>query len=118
VQRKVEVSEGRLGRGVFAATDITAGDIVELCPTLQVDGDDIGGVLSDYVFSSNDDEGVSILLLGYGMLYNHSSDANVEHVEHGPDAVAMVAKRDIDAGDEITLDYGAEWWETRERTPD
>ena len=112
------ISEGRLGRGVFAAQDIASGETVELCPTLEVNGEDVSGLLSDYVFSSNDDEGISILLLGYGMLYNHSEDANVEHVEHGDDAVAMVATRDIEAGDEITLNYGSDWWETREREPE
>jgi SET domain-containing protein len=118
VECKVKISEGRLGRGVFARQDIPAGDIVELCPTLEVNGDDISGLLGDYVFSSNEGEDRSILLLGYGMLYNHSSDANVEHIEHGRDYVAMVAKRDIEAGDEITLDYGNDWWETREKVPD
>lgn len=110
----IEVGEGPLGRGVFATRAITAGEIVELCPTLEVADDDASGRLRDYVFSSNDDDSVAILPLGYGALYNHSPNANCEHVEHGPGVIAYVATRDVRAGDELTINYGAHWWEGRD----
>ena len=59
-----------------------------------------------------------MLLLGYGMLYNHSAEANAEYVQEGDAAVAFVALRQIDPGEEITIDYGADWWATRDRKPD
>lgn len=113
----IEVSEGRLGRGVFARRAITAGEIVELCPTLEVEDDAASGTLRDYVFSSNEDENVAILPLGWGTLYNHSPDANCEHVEHGPGLIAYVARRDVRAGEELTINYGDHWWESRDEDP-
>lgn len=113
----IEVGEGPLGRGVFATRAIDAGEIVELCPTLEVADDAASGRLRDYVFSSNDDEGIAILPLGYGALYNHSADANCEHVEHGPGVIAYVARRRVRKGEELTINYGAGWWDSRDEHP-
>ena len=74
----VRVGKSRHGRGVFATRDIAEGETVEICPTLEVEDTAVSGTLSDYVFSSADDEHIVILLLGYGMLYNHSADANCD----------------------------------------
>jgi SET domain-containing protein len=114
----VRVGEGRHGRGVFAARPIATGETIEVCPTLEVAAADVGGLLHDYVFESNDDAEGSVLLLGYGMLYNHSAKPNAEYVQDGDAAVAFVALRPIKPGDEITIDYGADWWATRDRKPD
>jgi SET domain-containing protein len=116
--RTVRVGEGPHGRGVFAARPIAAGQTIEVCPTLEVATDDVGGLLYDYVFESSENADASVLLLGYGMLYNHSADPNAEYVQDGEAAVAFVALRGIEPDEEITIDYGAEWWGTRERTPD
>lgn len=114
----VEVGWGRLGRGVFAARDIEEGETVELCPTLEVADADVSGRLGDYVFRSGSNEENVILMLGYGMLYNHSSEPNAEYVEDEEGWIAFVATRPVEAGDEVTIDYGAEWWDTRGLTPD
>lgn len=114
----VEVGEGRLGRGVFASRPIEEGETVELCPTLEVPDADVGGRLGDYVFRSGADENNVILMLGYGMLYNHSAEPNAEYVEDEDGWIAFVATRPVEAGDELTIDYGAEWWDTRGLTPD
>ncbi len=113
----IEVGEGPLGRGVFATQAIAAGEIVEICPTLEVADDAASGRLRDYVFSSNDDDGIAVLPLGYGALYNHSTDANLEHVEHGPQLIAYVATRDVQAGEELTINYGDGWWDNRDEAP-
>ena len=98
---------------MFAAADIAKGEIVEVCPTLEVDDSAVSGELGNYIFSSNDDEHTAIMPLGFGMLYNHSADANCEYVEHGPQQIAYVTKRAVEAGDELTINYGDDWWETR-----
>ena len=111
------VKHGRHGRGVFAAQRFAAGDEVEVCPTLEVPEDSVVGLLGDYVFGSGS-ESSALLLLGFGMLYNHSAEPNVEYVEAGESAVAFVALRAIEPGEELTIDYGREWWETRGLEPD
>ncbi len=117
-ERATEVGEGRLGRGVFATRPLKKGDTIELCPTLEVADSDVSGLLGDYVFRSGQNEENVILMLGYGMLYNHSFEANAEYVEDEEGWIAFVALRAIAAGDEVTIDYGAEWWDTRGLTPD
>ena len=113
----VAVKLGRHGRGVFAAQPFAAGDEVEVCPTLELPDDSINGLLSDYVFGSGT-ETMALLLLGFGMLYNHDADANLEYVEAGDGLIAFMALRDIEPGEELTIDYGREWWETRGLEPD
>ena len=114
----IRVGRGRHGRGVFAARDIPEGETIEVCPTLELAEDDVAGRLLDYVFDSGYDEHAVVMPLGYGMLYNHSAEANTEYVEHDEDAIAYVAKRDIAAGEELTIDYGRDWWDTRGQEPD
>jgi uncharacterized protein len=117
-ERAVRVGRSRHGRGVFATRDVAEGEIVEVCPTLELHEDEVAGRLLDYVFDSGYDPHAVVLPLGYGMLYNHASPANIEYVEHDEDAIAYVAVRDIRAGEELTIDYGGEWWETRGQEPD
>ena len=86
------VGQTRHGRGVFATRRYETGDEVETCPTLQVPEEEITGLLSDYVFKSVDDDHV-LVLLGYGSLYNHSSEPNLEYVQDDPQSVTFLAPR-------------------------
>jgi uncharacterized protein len=113
----LEIKEGRFGRGVFATRAFAKGETVEHCPTLELPEDEVVGQLGDYVFGSNEDEHEVILLLGYGMLYNHSPDPNCEYVQEAPRVIAFVTLRDVKAGEELMIDYGEEWWSTRNREP-
>jgi hypothetical protein len=118
VPEGLEIREGRHGRGVFVTRAFAKGDPVETCPTLELPGDEVVGRLGDYVFGSAEDENEVILLLGYGMLYNHSYDANLEYVQDGPRMITFVTLRDVEPGEELTIDYGEEWWSTRNLEPD
>ena len=114
----LEIKEGPYGRGVFATRAFAANEALEHCPTLELPGDEVVGQLGDYVFGSNENEDDVILLLGYGMLYNHSAAPNVEYVQEEPRVIKFVAIRPVEPGDELTIDYGEEWWETRNLEPD
>jgi hypothetical protein len=74
-------------------------------------------LLSDYVFKSLA-EGEVLLILGYGMLYNHSTEPNLEYVQESADTMTFVALKAIRPGDELFIDYGEEWWDTRSLAPD
>jgi hypothetical protein len=118
VPEGLEIKEGRHGRGVYATRAFAKGDPVESCPTLELPSDSVSGRLGDYVFGSGEDENEVILLLGFGMLYNHSYEANLEYIQEGPRLITFVTLRDVEAGEELTIDYGEEWWSTRNLEPD
>lgn len=98
----------RHGIGVYAKRDITKGDVVEHCPVLLLEPDDARqasqGSLSGYIYDW--DEGRSAVALGCGSLYNHDPDPSAEY-KVGDDGRSLVilARRDITAGEEITIDY-------------
>ena len=51
------------------------------------------------------------------MLYNHSADPNVEYVQDEPSMIRFQALRTVMPGEELTIDYGDRWWETRGLKP-
>ena len=102
---------------MFATRAFAKGEVIETCPTVEVADADVSGRLNDYVFSSLKDGDV-VLVLGHGMLYNHSPTPNVEYVEGEPSTIMFRALRKVRPGDELTIDYGEEWWATRGLQPD
>ena len=103
------------GRGVFALKNVKNGATIERCPVLQVDEQDIGGELLNYVFYG-DNEKERLVAMGTGMLFNHSSVPNVayylEETPVGPELV-IYALRDLRKGEELFYTYGNDWWTTR-----
>jgi hypothetical protein len=103
------------GRGAFALRAIREGDIVERCPALEVTDKDVGGELVNYVFYGSA-ENRRLVVMGYGMLFNHSSQPNVAYYrQEAPTGSELViyALRDIGKGEELFYNYGDEWWSTR-----
>jgi hypothetical protein len=92
------------------------GEIVEVCPTVVLDDEDVEGVVRNYVFSARQ-PGKLLLVLGYGMLYNHSAEPNLFHRSAGRLLIEFVALRDIAVGEELTHNYGAEYWDDRRKRP-
>jgi hypothetical protein len=113
----VTVGEGPHGRGVFATRAFGVGEVVESCPTVELADADVSGRLNDYVFSSVN-EGDVLLVLGLGMLFNHSPDPNLEYVQDDASTIVFQTVRKVRRGEELTIDYGDEWWETRGLEPD
>lgn len=96
------------GRGVFAVKRITKDEEIERVPVLILPAADIFGStrtskLADYVFEWDKDE--MALALGYGSLYNHSFRPNAQYWRQGKDTQIYVALRDIEPGEEITINY-------------
>jgi SET domain-containing protein len=105
------------GQGVFALRDFAKGEILERCPYLVIDDDDLSDAtrLQDYLFTSPDNPHDYLCVMGYGMMYNHSDDPNAEWQIDDDDLrfVCFIAKKAISVGDEILQDYGRDYWDTR-----
>jgi uncharacterized protein len=101
---------GNKGRGVFAQKRFRAGELIERCPVILLnpaERDRIGStILAMYCFCWGTDSEKMAIALGYGSIYNHSYEPNADFhraVEDG--AIDFVALRDIDRGEEITINY-------------
>lgn len=115
-RRLVRVGRSNVsGRGVFAINNIAQGDIIERCPVLELDEDDVGGELMNYVFYG-DDESTRLVAMGNGMLFNHSSFPNVGYyLDETPLGAELViyALRNIRKDEELFYNYGDAWWTSR-----
>ena len=105
--------------GIFATTNFKKDDTIELCPYLVIDKEDMGEdcILHDYVFRCPEEDCEDYLVvLGLGMVYNHSFSPNAEWEIYEKDGrfVRFFALKDIKKGEEIFHDYGEEYWDTRE----
>jgi len=103
------------GRGVFASRNIGAGEVVEVCPVIPIeDTESITAiektVLSDYVWQYGN--GIAVVL-GYGSLYNHSSEPNVDF-GGGDNSIIYYATRDIEKGEELFVSYSEDPEKLRE----
>ena len=96
------------GRGVFACRTISANKIIEVCPVILIPTsqsnlvDDT--VLINYYWAWDDN--YIILAGGYGSIYNHSFDPNVEAIrDYEGQNLIFRSVRDISLGEEITVNY-------------
>lgn len=118
-----------LGYGVFTDEAIPEGALVEECHYLRMPTAEVGPVLGEYVYDlkfreedAAPTESWAVLPLGFGSIYNHASSPNLGYVrgplEPGaPDVVTFHAARDIAAGEQLTVSYGAAWWQRRGMEP-
>jgi hypothetical protein len=119
---------GNRGRGVVADAHIGRGQLVERSPVLIIPQADRaatdGTVVFTYVFmwehgSLEEDlyqhQGRAAIALGFTSLLNHSYSPNCEFIRHIDELVIdLVALRDIEAGEELTIDYQMTLWFTPE----
>ncbi len=107
---EVKRSKGK-GRGVFARRPIEEGQVIERVPVLVLpDGDEheVAGWegLMGYCFVWG--KGTVALALGYGSLYNHSYRPNARYDDIGRMTKVFSALRDIEPGEEITVNYNGD----------
>jgi SET domain-containing protein len=109
---RVGESPGR-GRGIFAARDIPAGEIIEEAPVVVVPRDQVthldATVLGDYYFMWGVDEKEAALFLGMCSLCNHSYEPNARFdLNPTRQTITFTALHDIPAGAEITTNYNGD----------
>jgi uncharacterized protein len=112
------------GRGVIADERIAAGTLVERSPVLVIPPEHRAAsdatIVFTYVFmwehgTVEEDlykhEGRAAIALGYTSLLNHSYTPNCEFIRHIDELVIdLVALRDIEPGEELTIDYQMTLW--------
>jgi SET domain-containing protein len=101
------------GRGVFAASAIGAGELIETCPVIRLHTPypQLPSAIQQVVFHWSvlaKLPGVSAIALGWGSLYNHANPANARY-QASADGKSLIisAARDIAADEEITINYNA-----------
>ena len=108
----VEVKRTRSkGRGVFARCHIDEGQVIERVPVLVLPMQEVGTghgrtALEDYCFMWG--RNTYAVALGYGSMYNHSFDPNARYDDVGQLTKEFVALRDIQPGEEITVNYNGD----------
>jgi SET domain-containing protein len=117
---------GSRGRGVVAAAPIGAGALIERAPVILVPEAERAAVdatnVGNYIFlwehgTTGEDlwsgQGRAAIALGFVSLINHSERPNCRFIRHIEAlALDLLALRDIEAGEELTFDYGMRLWFT------
>ena len=98
------------GRGIFAQIKISKGETIEESPVIILPPADVKlleqTALKDYYFLWGEDEEQAAVLLGLCSICNHSYNPNaVFNLKVEQKTIEFVALRDIQAGEEITINY-------------
>ena len=120
------VAPCEFGYGVFATKRIPAETTLEECHHLRIKKEDCSGIIDDYVYGLEPDEDDSdgeskyySLPLGWGSIYNHAYQHNTEYWhDTDRDLIVFHTVRDVTAGEQLFINYGEPWWDTRELEPD
>ena len=104
---------GNKQRGVCATKQISSGELIERAPIMRVPGTQKKfiekTVLWDHWFTWGDDDQDLAIALGFGALYNHSYQPNAMCYRcEDKNVLEYVALRNIEAGEEITINYHGE----------
>lgn len=93
------------GLGIYSATFISAGQIIEKCPIIVITEDfPEKHTLTHYEFKWHDKFGA--IVLGYGSLYNHSFYPNATYIrDFENNLMLFVSLKDIMANEEILINY-------------
>ncbi|WP_153732714.1 SET domain-containing protein [Sporosarcina obsidiansis] len=105
------VSDGEFNRGVFATRDIKKGQLLHEAPVISYPNDQHQyiekTILADYAFEYGANH--TAILLGYGMLFNHSYEPNATYdINFDKHTFDFFAYTDIRAGDEILINYNGD----------
>jgi uncharacterized protein len=105
------LSDGEFNRGVFATVDIKKGELFHVAPVVPYPNKEHEHiektVLEDYVYEYGINH--SAIVLGYGMLFNHSYEPNATYdINFNNHTFEYYAYRDIKAGEEVLINYNGD----------
>lgn len=103
---------GEMGRGVFTSEPIAKHEVVEISPVLVMNASDREHLertrLHDYIFEWGEFD--VCMALGYIPMYNHSYSSNCDyHMDYDDDTITIITMRDIEAGEELFINYNGAW---------
>ena len=97
---------------LLAKTQFAKGEIVEIAPIIFV-GPETKAVprLKDYIFEIDKNKQIYGVVLGYGSLYRHNENPNVTFAYNSKNRqMYFIAAKTINAGSELTINYGKDYW--------
>lgn len=105
------LSDGEFNRGVFATRSIAKGELIHAAPVIPYPNDQHElieqTILDDYVYEYGKNH--TAVVLGYGMLFNHSYQPNAEYeINFTTHTFDYYAYDDIEAGEEILINYNGD----------
>jgi SET domain-containing protein len=103
----------KAGRGVFAKVDIKKGELIEMCPVIDLSEHDTDaireGTLISYLYYFGKEKKRSVVTLGFGSIYNHTYSPNALYKEnHQQHLITFTALQDIKQNEEITVNYNGQ----------
>lgn len=104
----------KMGRGVFTTEPLEKGITIEIAPVIVMSAEDRSFIdksrLHDYIFEWGDERTQCCMALGMVPLYNHSPRSNCEYLmSFKKELIAVMTVRDIEAGEELFINYNGEW---------
>lgn len=105
------ISDGEFNRGVFATVDIPKGTLFHEAPVIAYPNEQHEHIektlMADYAFEYG--IGRTAILLGYGMLFNHSYTPNADYeINFDNQTFDFFAHKDVKAGEELFINYNGE----------
>ncbi|NRD79145.1 SET domain-containing protein-lysine N-methyltransferase [Bacillus sp. BRMEA1] len=109
--KRSPLSDGEFNRGVFATVDIAKGQLIHEAPVIPYPNKEHVHIektlLADYAFEYGINH--TAILLGYGMLFNHSYEPNaIYEINFQNHTFDFYAYKDIKAGEEILINYNGD----------
>jgi len=103
---------GKYGRGVFSNKKYEIGEVIEYAPFIEDTTTNFKGVIRDYIFRKNHNPDKSVVAFGYGSMYNHSDTPNASW-DFIDKYVKISCIKPINKDEEIFINYGGEYWSSR-----
>ncbi|KKK37133.1 lysine methyltransferase [Mesobacillus campisalis] len=106
-----KLSNGEFNRGVFAIRDIKKGELIHEAPVIAYPNKEHVHIektlLADYAFEYGINH--TAILLGYGMLFNHSYTPNATYeINFDNHTFDFYAYKDIKEGEEVLINYNGD----------
>ncbi|KAK8214583.1 histone-lysine N-methyltransferase SET9 [Phyllosticta capitalensis] len=100
---------------VYARRDIRKNEVIKYLCGIQValtqkEEEKLDVNKSDFSIVRSSRKKTSSLFLGPARFANHDCEANARLTTNGPNGMTIVSERDIDAGEEITVSYGEDYF--------